>query len=119
MLKSTTLSFLFLALVSLGCVPSDDLSDVELANDTRSIAFPIINTSINVTDFERESDSGNVSVSTDEEGRVTVKYDGQVVSRDWSVISPPLPVAAFPFQDSVNKAFVYRSYYSDIHYPSN
>jgi len=108
MLKSTTLSFLFLALVSLGCVPSDDLSDVELANDTRSIAFPIINTSINVTDFERESDSGNVSVSTDEEGRVTVKYDGQVVSRDWSVISPPLPVAAFPFQDSVSNVVVPR-----------
>jgi len=89
------------------CTPSpDELSDAELSVTTRSIAIPLVNTVVSVIDFETEGDSGNVSVSADAEGRVTVQYDGEVVSRDWSVISPPLPLAGFSFQDSVHNVVI-------------
>ncbi len=97
---------LFMSLVLWGCYDTEELTDVEFTEDTRSIAFPLINTAINVVDFEKQSDSGNVTVSADNEGRVTVKYDGEVVSRDWSIISPPLPIAAFAFEDSIENIVI-------------
>ena len=103
----------FITLLSLiigfsGCTPGDDLSEVELADDERSLAIPLVNTTINVTDFEQETANGNVSVTADEQGRVTVSYAGEVVSRDWSVISPPLPVAGFSFQKPMDTIVILR-----------
>lgn len=92
---------LLIVVVFTSCLDTGDLSELELESSNRNIAFPIIDTSIDVTDFENESESGNVKVISDQEGKVTVQYDGQVVSRDWSIISPPLPLAPFVFQSSV------------------
>jgi len=84
------------------CVDTEKAVDVDLGDETRSVAIPLINTKVKVTDFEEKSETTNVSVDSDEQGRVTITYLGEVVSRDWNVISPPLPFVPFLFQDSVS-----------------
>lgn len=92
-----TLVFLFTS-----CVDTEKAADVDLGDDTRSVALPLINTKVKITDFEEKTETTNVSVNSDEEGRVTVTYIGEVVSRDWNVISPPLPFVPFLFEDSLS-----------------
>lgn len=108
MLRFCYLACLTIILSILGCVPSNDISEVEFDDEARSLAVPLVNTNINVTDFEQETENGNVTVSADEEGRVIVSYAGEVVSRDWSIISPALPVAVFSFQKSQDTIIILR-----------
>lgn len=108
MIRSYLLTTIIAAMVCSGCVPSNDLSEIELDDDTRSLAIPLVNTVINVTDFEQETENGNVTVSADQDGRVTVVYAGEVVSRDWSIISPPLPVAVFTFKKAQDTIVILR-----------
>ena len=98
---------LVITLCAISCTPStDEISEAELTNTTRSIAIPLVNTEVNVVDIESGSDGGNVTVTADDQGRVSVQYDGEVVSRDWSVISPPLPLAGFAFEDSITAVII-------------
>lgn len=101
-------SLFWIVLLCGSCVDSESVTDIDLGEGTRSLAVPLVNTSIQVTDFENETDKSNVSVTTDEAGRVTINYDGQVVSRDWSIISPRLPFAPFTFKDSIQDIEILR-----------
>ena len=65
-------------------------------------AIPIINDEIKLQDLFTSSATTDVEITSDEEGKVTVSYEGEVLNDPASVVFPPI-VGIFPisFSDTV------------------
>jgi len=100
-----TLSILICLLISLtvGLTSCIDIEQVDNAEELRldgEYAIPLINSSISVADItENEGTDGLVFIGDD--GKVTVKYAGNVVQRNSLQVFPPIPgVGDFPLLDT-------------------
>ena len=65
-----------------GCTNYDDLNDLGKEEQDVEIAIPVINSRISIADITEGSSSDNFSIRIDEDERVTLVYQGEVVRQD-------------------------------------
>ena len=96
-------TFLTLLLIFIGiqsCSDFNDLNSIERADEDIELAVPLINTEFIVSDFTGEDGTDNVSIRIDEEDRVTLVYNGDVVRQNVSAVFPPVPFFGIPLLDT-------------------
>jgi len=83
-----------------GCLDIEEVDNAEELKLDGEYAFPLINSSISVADItENENTDGLVFIGDD--GKVTVKYAGDVVQRNSIQVFPPIPgIGDFPLLDT-------------------
>jgi hypothetical protein len=82
------------------CSDFSDLNSAEKAEEEIEIAVPLINTAFNISDFTGENGPKNVSIKVDEDDRVTLVYNGDVVRQGVSAVFPPVPFFEVPLFDT-------------------
>lgn len=82
------------------CIDIEQVDNAEELKLDGEYAFPLINSSISVADItENENTDGIVFI--DPEGRVTVRYSGDVIQRNSFEVFPPIPgIGDFPLLDT-------------------
>lgn len=103
MRKIKVLRVVFLLLVVMviqSCSDFKDLNDVEREEEAIELAVPLINSEFKISNFTGDNGPENVSVRIDEEDRVTLIYNGDVVEQNVTAVFPPVPFFAFPLPDS-------------------
>lgn len=83
------------------CSDFSSLNSVERAEEEIELAVPLINTEFIISDFTGAEGPENVSVKIDEQDRVTLVYNGDVVRQDKSAVFPAVPFFGFPLLDTV------------------
>ena len=83
------------------CTDLSDVGNLDIEEQERELAIPLINTNFSVSDITDQDESSNVSIKVDEEDRVTVVYQGDVVRQDVSAVFPAVPEFEFPLLDSM------------------
>lgn len=89
MIKIVQLIFLFCIILLSSCnLPQTD----GLLEETKNAvwALPIINDEIKLQDILSNSDNSNTKVYSDEEGKITISYEGEVLREDASIVFPPI-----------------------------
>ena len=78
------------SLILWGCydVPSGDTTEV--VNLNGSYAVPLVNTTARILDIE-QSTGDNTSILVDDEGKVTIFYNGNVIRNTTATTFPPVP----------------------------
>lgn len=92
--------FLLLVFVVQSCSDFNDLNKIERAEEEIELAIPLINTEFVVSDFTGEDGPDNVRIRIDEEDRVTIIYNGDVVRQPASAIFTPVPFFEIPLLDT-------------------
>lgn len=96
-----TLIFLFLISFFLqSCSDLSDINSIEREETEIELAIPLINTEFSIDNFTGEDDQENVSIKVDEQDRVTLVYNGDVVRQDVSAVFPAVDAFAFPLLDT-------------------
>lgn len=93
--------FLFCSLIlSQACVDIEQVDNADELKLDGEFAIPLVNSSISVADItENENTDGVVFI--DSEGKVTVRYAGDVIERQSFEVFPPIPgVQDFPLLDT-------------------
>jgi len=87
-------------LVGLACVDIEQVDNAEELKLDGEFAFPLVNSSISVADItENENTDGVVFIDAD--GKVTVRYTGDVIERQSFEVFPPIPgIGDFPLLDT-------------------
>ncbi len=97
--------YLYFSLVTVVLLNSCGFSPQEaLINQTKSAvwAVPLINDEVKLQDLFTVANTGDVEIETDEEGKVTVVYQGEVLNDPASVVFPPIfGIFDIPFSDSI------------------
>ena len=93
--------FLLVVAMIQSCSDFRDLNNIERVEEEVELAVPLINTEFLISDFTGENGPENVSIKVDEDDRVTLVYNGDVVQQDQSAVFPPIPLFAFPILDTV------------------
>lgn len=96
----TIVAFLLSIIVVQSCSDFSDANNIERAEEDIELAVPLINTEFKISDFTGEDGPENVSVKIDNEDRVTLVYNGDVVRQDVSAVFPPVPFFEFPLLDT-------------------
>lgn len=94
-------AFAFSVFIVFSCSDFKDLNSIERAEEEIELAVPLINTEIGINDFTGENAPENVSIKVDEEDRVTLVYQGDVVRQNVTAVFPPVPFFAFPILDTL------------------
>ena len=103
MRKINILTILAVLLSCIGiqsCSDFSDLNTIERAEEDVELAVPLINTDFVLSDFTGEDGPDNVSIKIDEEDRVTIVYNGDVVRQNVTAVFPPVPFFEFPLLDT-------------------
>jgi hypothetical protein len=93
-------SFLLFVFLIQSCSDFSDLNSIEKAEEEIELAVPLVNTEFVISDFTGENGPENVSIIVDEEDRVTLVYNGDVVRQNVSAVFPPVPFFAVPLLDT-------------------
>lgn len=93
--------FILTFIVIQSCSDFNDLNNIEKAEEDVELAIPLINTEFSVNDFTGEDGSENVTIKIDEDDRVTLIYNGDVVRQNVSAIFPPVPFFFVELLDTV------------------
>ena len=65
-------------------------------------AVPILNDEVKLQDIFSVANTGDTEVSTDQDGRVTISYEGEVLNDPASVVFPPIfGLFDIPFSDTI------------------
>ncbi len=93
--------FISILLISFSCVRSlDERALDELENAVWAV--PILNDEVTLQDVFSNANTGDARITTDEEGRVTISYEGEVLNDPASVVFPPIfGLFDIPFSDSI------------------
>lgn len=98
MLKSLTIAkctinlgivFTLILIISVTSCNTEDIKN-NLEEEVKSgiYAVPVLNDTLKITDlFSKE---GNARYSTDEDGKITITYEGDVLTEDADIVAPPL-----------------------------
>ena len=87
-------------LTAVGCIDQEAYENISIANE-QEIAIPLINSSVSISSVTDKVDSENTSIQVDEEGKVTVFYDGEVLRQTSRQLFPALPgLTDFPLVDT-------------------
>ena len=83
-----------------GCVDIEQVDSRDEFNLDGEYAIPLVNSSISVADITETENTDGI-VFTDADGKVTVKYSGNVVERQSFEVFPPIPgIGDFPLIDT-------------------
>lgn len=96
----TITAFCLSILVVLSCSDFSDLNSIERTEEEIELAVPLINTTFSISNFTGENGPENVSIKVDEEDRVTLVYNGDVVRQGVSAVFPPVPFFEVPLLDT-------------------
>ena len=101
--KQLMFSFVMLAfiLVSTQCSKLSDVNTLESAEQEVELAIPLINTEFGIRNLTGDNTDSNVSVVVDDQDRVTLVYNGDVVRQDLTAVFPPVPILPTPLLDTV------------------
>lgn len=91
-----------LALVFSSCYSPETPDSIEITNLDAQYAIPLINTTARILDIE-ESTGDNTGIYIDDEGRMTIFYNGNVLRRTTLETYPPVPgslIGDIPFDSS-------------------
>lgn len=83
------------------CSKVDQINSIDRNEQEVEIALPLINTEFSVNDLLDDETANNVSLTVDDQDRVTIVYNGDVVQQDVTAVFPPVPFLATPLLDSV------------------
>ncbi|MEM9545795.1 MAG: hypothetical protein AAGA77_07475 [Bacteroidota bacterium] len=97
---SKIVSLLLLFFLVLSCSDYRDLNDIERAEEEVELAVPLVNTEFEVSDFTGENAPENVSIRVDQDDRVTLIYNGDVVRQPVAEIFPPVPFFGVQLEDT-------------------
>lgn len=97
---------LLFLLVVLGCTGDSEIEDLGISNIDANYAIPLINIKANILDVESETGS-NTAILKDEEGRLTLKYQGNVLRRGTGDIFPPVPGVVIGIQEMLDTVTSY------------
>ncbi len=96
----------FLVFVLFSC---EDVQPFEIDNvnfGDPEIGIPLVNTQFLVSDLG-DNPNDNTTIEADADGRLTVKYNGEVLRQDADFVFPPLPFADYiEVQDTVFEMFL-------------
>ena len=98
--KQILFSILLFSLVSQSCTDLSEVNSLDREEQEVELALPLINTEFTVSNFTGEDGPDNVSIKVDEQDRVTLVYQGDVVRQDISAVFPSVPAFVFPLLDS-------------------
>ncbi len=83
------------------CSKVDQINSIDREEQEVEIAIPLINTQFSVNDLINDDTANNVSLTVDDQDRVTLVYKGDVVRQDVTAVFPPVPFLPTPLLDSV------------------
>lgn len=90
------LVFLILIFAVVGC---SDFEDISLKESTVNLAIPVINTTMKINDFTE--DVKNTTLIIDEDGKITLKYKGEVTKNTINdIIINKTPLITIPITDT-------------------
>ncbi len=87
-------SYIWYLLAAIGlCVACSDVDPFQIDNvdfGDPEIGLPLVNSTFLISDFGTNPND-NTSIILDDQGRLTVRYNGQVLRQDKNFVFPPLP----------------------------
>ena len=83
------------------CSDFSSVNSVERAEEEIELAVPLINTEFAISDFTGADGPENVSIKIDDQDRVTLVYNGDVVRQNVSAVFPAVPFFGFPLFDTL------------------
>ena len=93
-----------LSTVIFGCSDFSSLNSIDREKQEVELAIPLVNTEFSIDNFTGDSGPDNVSIVVDQEDKVTLVYQGDVVRQSVSAVFPAVPFFAFPILDTVFNA---------------
>ena len=86
-----------------GCSDITGVNSLEVEDQAVELAVPLINTTFSIDDLisDDPDDMSNVAIKIDDEDRVTLVYQGDVVRQDVNAVFPAVPSFPFPLLDTV------------------
>ena len=88
-------------LMTYSCSDFQDVNSIEKAEEEIELAVPLINTEFSVNNFTGDNGPENVTIRVDQDDRVTLVYNGDVVRQPVTAVFPPVPFFEFPILDTL------------------
>jgi len=124
----------YVLLLSLGlCISCRDVDHFQIDNvdfGDPEIGLPLVNTTFLISDFGTNPND-NTSVILDDQGRLTIRYNGEVLRQDKDFVFPPLPFLQyidiidtemefpFPIEDVLIKKAIFDGTSVQFRYDNN
>ncbi len=101
MLKANKAFLFIFCLATLASCVDPDYYKIEIPAPTPDVAIPLVKLNATVGELA-DSASDNTRISIDDEGRVTIFYEGEIIKRQSIEVFPPVPwFDDFPIADTI------------------